>query len=117
MLYTDTLGPMFMQTKQSYDARLVPDLADPDEVFVEHNVAEKLRLSFEEQARIGQTVVGAPVMTRNEWRRIINLPDLPEGDGLVVPLNVLIGGQASPTDSAPEPTLRALPTPDERKSS
>ena len=100
MLYTDTLGPMFMQTKQAYDARLVPDFGDPD-LFVEHNVAEKLRLSFEDQARIMQTATGAPIMTRNEARQRVNLPHLEGADELIVPLNVIEGGQASPTDTSP----------------
>jgi hypothetical protein len=38
-------------------------------------------------------------MTRNEGRARFNLPALPEGDALVTPLNVLVGGQASPQDS------------------
>lgn len=100
MLYTDTLGPMFQQARQAYNARLVPDYADPD-LFVEPNVAEKLRMSFEEQATIMQTATGAPIMTRNEARQRMNLPHLPGADDLVVPLNVLVGGQASPTDSVP----------------
>jgi hypothetical protein len=40
-------------------------------------------------------------MTRNEARARKNLPPVPGGDLLVTPLNVLIGGQSSPTDSAP----------------
>jgi hypothetical protein len=48
-----------------------------------------------------QTATGAPIMTRNEARQRMNLPHLPGADDLVVPLNVLVGGQASPTDSVP----------------
>jgi HK97 family phage portal protein len=109
MLYTDTLGPMFQQSRQAYNARLVPDYGDPD-LFVEPNVAEKLRMSFEEQARIMQTATGAPIMTRNEARQRMNLPHLDGADELIVPLNVLEGGQASPTDSAPPATAsRVIP--------
>jgi hypothetical protein len=43
--------------------------------------------------------VGAPWLTRNEARARQNLPQVDGGDALVTPLNVLIGGQASPTDS------------------
>jgi hypothetical protein len=79
--------------------RLVPQLADPDEVFVEFNVASKLRLAFEDQARIFQTLTGGPTMTRAEARRRLNLPYIEGTDELIVPMNVTEGGQASPTDS------------------
>jgi hypothetical protein len=49
-------------------------------------------------------------MTRNEARARVNLPQVDGGDDLVTPLNVLIGDQASPTDSAPAPT--STPDPD-----
>lgn len=99
-LYSDTLGPWFQQLQQAYNAWLVPrpQLHTTDMTFVEFNVAEKLKMSFEEQIRILQTAVGAPFMERNEARQRINLKHLPEGEGLIVPLNVIIGGQASPTD-------------------
>jgi hypothetical protein len=38
-------------------------------------------------------------MTRAEARARLNLPHLEGTDELIVPLNVLEGGQASPTDS------------------
>lgn len=102
-LYTETLGPAFQQSGQAWNARLVPDIAeDPDSEYVEHNVAEKLKLSFEEQAKVLQSAVGAPYLLRNEARRRMNLSDVPGGDELVVPLNVVIGGQASPQDSRPD---------------
>ncbi len=41
-------------------------------------------------------------MLRNEARARLNLPSVHGMDQPVVPLNVLIGGQASPTDSAPK---------------
>ena len=55
--------------------------------------------SFEEQATSLQTAVGGPWLTRNEARARQNLPQIEGGDELITPLNVLIGGQASPTDS------------------
>lgn len=100
-LYADVLGGKFQKIQQAYNARLVPDFADPDVDYVEFNVAEKLRLAFEEQAKIFQTATGAPTMTRNEARRRMNLPRIEGADELIVPLNVIEGGQASPTDSAP----------------
>lgn len=100
-LYSDVLGPDFAEIQQAYNARFVPDIAG-DAEFAEFNVAEKLRMSFERQAAIFQTATGAPTMTRNEARRRQNLPRIEGADELIVPLNVLIGGQASPTDSAPQ---------------
>lgn len=100
MLYGDTLGPIIAQIEARLNTFLLPALGmDPDRYYVEFNIAEKLQGSFEEQAQVMQTMVGAPIMTRNEARGRFNLPAVPEADGLVVPLNVLVGGQASPTDS------------------
>jgi HK97 family phage portal protein len=102
ILYSDTLGPWFMRIQQAFNARLLPNplLGDTAGQFVEFNVQEKLRLAFEEQIRILQSAIGGPFMTRNEGRQRVNLPGIgPAGDELITPLNVLIGGQASPTDS------------------
>jgi HK97 family phage portal protein len=111
ILYSDTLGPWFMRLQQAFNARLLsnPLLGDTSSQFVEFNVAEKLRLAFEEQIRILQSAIGGPFMTRNEGRQRVNLPGIgAEGDELITPLNVLIGGQASPTDSAPENVLQMI---------
>lgn len=106
-LYSETLGPVFMQSQQMFDARFVPYFAEAAgaDLFAEHNVAEKLKMSFEEQMEVLTAATGAPIMLRQEARRRLNLRDLPESSGadeLVVPLNVLIGGQASAQDSTPD---------------
>jgi HK97 family phage portal protein/HK97 family phage prohead protease len=103
-MYQDTLGPWLEQLQQEIELQLMPDFPDVDDMYVEFNLAAKLRGSFEEQAAQLQTSVGAPYMTRNEARARLNLPQIDGGDELVTPLNVLIGGQASPTDSAPPAT-------------
>ena len=47
-----------------------------------------------------QTAIGRPWMTANEGRARMNLTRMDgDADQLVTPLNVLVGGQASPTDS------------------
>ena len=103
MLYGDTLGPLLAQVEARLNAFLLPMLGmDPARFYVEFNIAEKLQGNFEEQSAAMQTATGAPWMTRNEARARVNLPQIAGGDGLVVPLNVLAGGQASPTDSAPK---------------
>lgn len=101
-LYQDTLGPWLTMLCEEMELQLIPDLPDPAGVYLEFNMAEKLRGSFEEQAQQLQTAIGAPWLTRNEGRARMNLPAIDGGDDLVTPLNVLIGGQASPTDSAPD---------------
>ncbi|MFF5703403.1 phage portal protein [Streptomyces sp. NPDC012794] len=109
-LYQDTLGPWLTMIQEEIGLQLIPDLADSDDVYVEFNLQEKLRGSFEEQAAQLQTAVGAPWLLRNEARARMNLPAIDGGDDLITPMNVLVGGMASPTDTAPDPAeAAALP--------
>lgn len=102
MLYQDTLGPRLNELEEEVELQVVPDFPDTETTYVKFNLAEKLRGSFEEQASTLQTATGAPWLTRNEARARVELPAIAGGDALVVPLNVLEGGQASPTDSGPK---------------
>ena len=100
MLYGDTLGPILAMIEDRINTFLLPRLGmDSATHYAEFNIGEKLQGSFEEQAAVMQTLVGAPLMTRNEGRAKFNLTAVEGGDALVTPLNVLVGGQASPTDS------------------
>ena len=110
-LYQDTLGPRLVQLEEEWERQILPEFTDLDldRTYVEHNLAEKLKGTFEEQATVLQTMVGAPIMSRNEGRARLNLPPIAGGDELVTPLNVLIGGQASPRDSAPGTASRGRP--------
>lgn len=99
MLYRDSLGPYYQSIEQILNAQLVPLLAGDREIYIEANIDSKLRGSFEEQAAVISTATGAPWMTRAEARGLRNLPEIGGADQLVVPLNVLVGGQASPRDS------------------
>lgn len=103
MLYGDTLGPVLSQLEDRLNTFLVPALDPTPGMYVEFNIAEKLQGDFEEQATALASSVGAPYMLRSEARARLNLPSIPNADELVVPLNVLIGGQANPRDSAPPP--------------
>jgi HK97 family phage portal protein len=103
ILYQDTLGPWLTMIQQEIEANLLPDMPDNDGVYVEFNIAEKMRGSFEEQAAAASTATGGPWMTRNEQRARFNLPQIEGGDELITPLNVTEGGLASPNDTAPEP--------------
>ena len=98
-LYADTLAPMLDMFQQRINATLRSQLGLGSEYYCEFDLDAKLRGSFEEQAQVMQSSVGAPWMTRNEARARLNLPAIDGGDELVTPLNVLIGGQASPNDA------------------
>lgn len=97
--YQDTLGPIFTQLQEALQLQLAEELGLPETAYFEFNIHEKMRGSFEEEAASMQTAVGAPIMTRNEARARRNLPPIDGGNELITPLNVLVGGQASPTDS------------------
>lgn len=100
-LYADCLGPVLQMFQQRINAFLLPKIGAAPGTYVEFDLTEKLKGSFEERASILQTSVGAPWLTRNEARADMNLPPIEGGDELITPLNVTEGGQASPTDSAP----------------
>ena len=100
MLYGDTLGPLVAQIESRINTFLVPRMGlDRKKFYVEFNIDEKLQGNFEEQAAVLQSATGGPWMTRNEARAMRNLRAVEGGDELIVPLNVVEGGQASPSDS------------------
>lgn len=104
-LYQDTLGPWLAMMEQEIALQMLPWFTEEEQrdVYVEFNIQEKLQGSFEEQVKTFQSAVGRPYMTPAEARARLNFPRLddPTADQLAIPLNVLIGGQASPQDSAP----------------
>lgn len=101
-LYADCLGPVLQMLQQRINAFLLPMIGAEPGTYVEFDLTEKLKGSFEERASILQASVGAPWLTRNEARADMNLPPVENGDELITPLNVTEGGQASPQDSAPD---------------
>lgn len=100
-LYGDTLGPMLAQIEGRINTFLIAMLGmDPARYYTEFNIAKKMQGSFEEQAAVISTAVGRPWMTADEARARNNMPALGgDAEQLVTPLNVLVGGQASPRDS------------------
>ncbi len=119
MLYGETLGPLLRQITDAITAYTLPYLGASRDTYAEHNIEAKLRGNFAEQAQVMSSSVGAPWLTRNEARRMNNLPALPDGDELITPLNVLAGGQASPVDSGAqnltfnaEPREKSTPDPE-----
>jgi len=98
-LYAECLGPDLQMIQQRINSFLLPMVGADDNTYVEFDLTEKLKGSFEERASILQSAVGGPWMTRNEARADNNLPPVEGGDELIVPLNVVEGGQASPQDT------------------
>ncbi len=105
-LYQDSLGPWLIMIEEDIDLQLLPEFEDNQGVYTEFNLQEKLKGDFEEQVKTLQSAIGRPWMTADEGRARMNLPSM-GGDAaqLVTPLNVLVGGQASPRDSAPPPKM------------
>ena len=95
-LYGDSLGPIIKQVEDTINYFLLPTMGIEDsQTYVEFNLDEKLRASFEEKAQVTSTAVGTAWMTVNEARAMNNLPAIPEGDDLVRPLNM---ATADPND-------------------
>lgn len=117
-LYAECLGPVLQMFQQRINAFLLPMVdADPN-AYVEFDLSEKLKGSFEERASILQSSVGAPWLTRNEARADMNLPPIDGGDVLITPLNVTEGGQPSPNalvdDSYSYPNPPGRPSEDDK---
>lgn len=100
MLYGPALGPYMTRIESALNARLIPHLA-PAGAYAEFAREAALAGSFREQAEVLSKSTGAPWLTRAEARARMNLPHLEETDELIVPLNVIEGGLASPADTAP----------------
>ena len=91
-LYSECLGPILQMLQQRYNSFLLPKVGADPSTYVEFDLNEKLKGSFEERAGILQAAVGGPWMTRNEARADNNLPPIDGGDEIIVPLNVTEGG-------------------------
>jgi HK97 family phage portal protein len=90
IVYQDTLGPWTKFVVQEIMRQLLPDCRDPD-VYLEFNIAEKLKGAFEEQGAAMHSLVGRPIMTPNEGRARLNLPSIkddPTADQLAMPMNM-----------------------------
>lgn len=99
MLYGTTLGPTITKLEQAINRALVPAIDPRAGIYVEVGREAAINGSLVEQAAVLQTMTGGPIMTRAEARGKLNLPYIDGTDELIVPLNVIEGGQASPTDS------------------
>lgn len=99
-LYTRVLGPLIGRIEDALNAEIVPALAGGDTSV--HGVLDRTEAqdgTLLERVQALQSATGGPVMTRAEARERLDLPYLEGTEELIVPLNVVQGGQASPTDS------------------
>jgi hypothetical protein len=108
MLYADCLGPTLEMIQAEIERQLLPDMDDSDRVYVEFNISEKLKGSFEEQAQSLSLAIGKPWMKVNEGRALQNLPadDDPSSDEIAAQQ----GGPAAPATPGDEP-VPFKPTP------
>lgn len=99
-LYTRVLGPLIGRIEDALNAEIVPALAGGDPaVYGMLDRTEAQDGTLLERVQALQSATGGPVMTRAEARERLDLPYLEGTEELIVPLNVIQGGQASPTDS------------------
>jgi len=75
-LYSDCLGPWLEMIQAGVEKQLLPESRDTAGIYTEFNIAEKLKGSFEEQANALRALVGRPLMTANEGRARLNLPEM-----------------------------------------
>lgn len=100
-LYSDTLAPFLNMLEERINAFLLPKIGADPKSYVEFFLDAKLQGSFEERASVLQSAVGRPWMLVDEARAMSNLPAVEGGDELAMPLNVAVGGLASPNDTDP----------------
>lgn len=108
--YVDVLGSWVTNLEDAFNAGLRSCGLLGEVEYVEAAVESRLRGAFEDQAKVLSTSVGAPWLTRNEARARMNLPAIDGGDEVITPLNVYVGGQASPQDGGEAtPALQGAP--------
>lgn len=101
MLYAEALTPLLSRFTDELELQLLTEwFPDPYDAgyYYEAAIEEKMRGNILEQLTMLTSAAGAPILTRDESRGYLNLPSLASqgADELVVPLNVLLGGQPSP---------------------
>jgi HK97 family phage portal protein len=102
-LYAETLGPDYVTIQDELNVQLVPTIEQDDRAYVEFLLEAVLSGSFLEQAAATSSATGGPWLLRSEARAMRNLPPVEGMDEPIVPLNVVVGGLASPRATAPLP--------------
>jgi HK97 family phage portal protein len=105
-LYAETLGTYYTSFSDELNEQLVPAIASAD-AYVDFLMEAVLSGSFLEQAAALSTSTGGPWLLRSEARAKQNLPPVDTMDAPIVPLNVIVGGLASPRATAPPPGTKA----------
>ena len=100
-LYNDCLAPVLMQATDRLDMVVLPRVGEPSNHYIAYDITIKTEGTYEEKIATLSSAVGAPFLSRNEARARLDLPAIEGGDELIVPLNVLEGGLASPRDTDP----------------
>lgn len=100
-LYNDCLAPLLMQATDRLDMIMMPRVGEDPKHYIAYDITIKTEGTFEEKISTLSSAVGAPFLSRNEARAKLDLPAIDGGDDIVTPLNVLIGGLASPRDTDP----------------
>lgn len=100
-LYNDCLAPTLMQATDRINMAILPRIGEPKGHYAAYDITIKTEGTFEEKIATLSSAVGAPFLSRNEARARLDLPAIDGGDDLIVPLNVLVGGLASPRDTDP----------------
>lgn len=94
-LYAECLGSDIQMLQQRFNEFLLPKVGAAPGTYVEFDLSEKLKGSFEERASILYQAAGAPYMTRNEVRAELNLPPIEGGNAMIVPMNLSTGDEMS----------------------
>lgn len=100
-IYRETLGGFFTRVAAALDGITQGFIQAEPATYLAFDLEAALAGSFIEQHQIFQTATGAPYMLRSEPRMRLHLPPVDGFDEPVVPLNVLVGGLASPRDTNP----------------
>lgn len=100
-LYNDCLAPTLMQATDRINMCVLPKVGEPSSHYAAYDITIKTEGTYEEKIMTLSSAVGAPFLSRNEARARLDLPAIEGGDDLITPLNVLVGGLASPRDADP----------------
>lgn len=100
-LYQDCLGPWLVMLEEELELQLLPEFddgagVDVEDLYLEFNIQEKLKGSFDEQVTSLSTAIGRPFMTVNEGRARLNMPRDPAAASDQIA--EVAQGQAAPRD-------------------
>lgn len=95
-LYSDALGPWLEMIQSECERQVVPEFDDFEDIYLEFNIADKLKGSFEQQASSLQILCGRPLMTGNEGRARLNLPRITDDPTL----DTVAAQQGGPSDAS-----------------